>query len=192
VNPKDGDTVVFQYIGQVCEVDKDGEYDCAPREAPEVYPTLPQGIAADSPKYDSSFLRGRAQEARVGKSQISLGLEEAIKGMKPGGVRMVFLVPELSISCPKGRVCVAEIDTSERISLYVELLSVNGKGDSNVKEVAAPAYKPGPPRIVRKRLWGSAPGSPPADPAPAAAPAKPEAAAPAPAPAPSAAPAPAR
>ena len=186
-SPKEKDTVKFQYVGQVCEVDKDGEYDCAPRTGlAEVYPTLPQGIAQDSPQYDSSFDRGRPYEGTMGKAQISFGLEEALADMKPGGSKMVFLVPELSIACPKSRVCVAEINTDERLSFYLELVSVNGVTDSRLKAApAAPLLEgggpatPQRPRIQRKRLWGSAPGP---TPPPGAAPAD-TAAAPAPAPA---------
>ncbi len=63
-----------------------------------------QGIVRDSPKFDSSFDRGRTLKAKYRRAQLSLGLEEALADMKPGGVKMVFLVPELSIACPKVRI----------------------------------------------------------------------------------------
>lgn len=41
--PQPGDTLEINYIGSVCEVDKDGSYDCAPRQGlAEIYPTMPQ------------------------------------------------------------------------------------------------------------------------------------------------------
>lgn len=155
----------------MCQVDKDGEYDCAPAEAAEVYPTLPQGIAQDSPQYDSSFARGRPYEGKIGKAQVSFGIEDALQDMTPGAIKMIFLVPELSIACPKGRVCVAEITIDERISFYIELLAVNGVTDSRVKAAPAAAPAATPPRIVRKRLFGSGPAQPAAAPATEAAPA---------------------
>jgi hypothetical protein len=62
-----------------------------------------QGIVRDSPKFDSSFDRGRTLKAKYKRAQLSLGLEEALEDMKPGSVKMVFLVPELSIACPRVR-----------------------------------------------------------------------------------------
>ncbi len=67
-------------------------------------PLIVQGIVRDSPKFDSSFDRGRTLKAKYKRAQLSLGLEEALADMKPGGVKMVFLVPELSIACPKVRI----------------------------------------------------------------------------------------
>lgn len=60
-----------------------------------------QGIIRDSPKFDSSFDRGRPMRVFFKKAQLSLGLEEAVADMKPGGVKMVFLIPELSLACPQ-------------------------------------------------------------------------------------------
>jgi hypothetical protein len=44
--------------------------------------------------------------------------------MKPGGVKMVFLTPDLSFACPKGRQCVADIEIDQRLAFYLELISV--------------------------------------------------------------------
>jgi len=124
-SPKKGNILEVNYIGAVCDVDKDGTYDCAePSGDVEIYPSMPQGILKDSPSYDSSFERGRPMKVRFGGAQLCKGLEEALAGMQEGGRKLVFLVPELSFACPKGRVCVADIEVDQRLAFYIELVSV--------------------------------------------------------------------
>ena len=61
--------------------------------------------------------------------------------MKPGGVRMVFLTPDLSFACPKGRQCVADIEIDQRLVFYLELISV---GEQQVEQQAPPCASTAP------------------------------------------------
>lgn len=123
--PQEGDVIEINYVATVCEAAADGTYDCATRaEAPEIYPNLPQGILKDSPRYDSSYDRGRSMKVRYGKGQLTLGLEEALRDMKPGGSKLVFMTPDQSYACPKGRICVSDLEVDERLALRVDLVSV--------------------------------------------------------------------
>jgi FKBP-type peptidyl-prolyl cis-trans isomerase 2 len=63
-----------------------------------------QGIIRDSPRYDSSYDRGRAMKVRYGRAQLTLGLEEALADMHPGDAKMVLLTPDLAYACPVGKV----------------------------------------------------------------------------------------
>jgi len=125
-SPQKGDVVELQYIGTACTAESDGTYECSERESdPEIYPSMPQGILKDSPRFDSSYDRGRTMKVRYGKAQLTLGLEEALKDMKPGGAKLVFLIPELAFACPPGKTCVPDIEANERLAFYIELISVN-------------------------------------------------------------------
>jgi len=125
-SPQKGDVVELHYIGSACTAESDGTYECSERESdPEIYPSMPQGILKDSPRFDSSFDRGRTMKVRYGKAQLTLGLEEAMRDMKPGGAKLVFLVPELAYACPPGKMCVPDIEANERLAFYIELISVN-------------------------------------------------------------------
>ena len=128
--PKKGQVVEIHYVGCVATTDEDGNYDLAEREGdPEIYPNLPQGILRDSPRFDSSFDRGRTMKVRFGRAQLAGGLEEALSDMTAGGAKMVFLTPELAYSCPPGKVCFPDIEADERLAFYVELVSVGVKGE---------------------------------------------------------------
>lgn len=128
--PKKGDIVELHYVAAVCVADEEGNYEVAEREGePEIYPNLPQGIIRESPRFDSSYDRGRTMKARFGKAQLAGGLEEAIADMSPGGAKMVFLIPELAYACPAGKVCFPDIEADERIAFYVEVVSVGKSGE---------------------------------------------------------------
>jgi len=128
--PKKGEVIEIHYIGAVATVDEEGTYDVAEREGnPEIYPNLPQGIIRDSPRFDSSYDRGRTMKVRFGRAQLAGGLEEALADMHPGDAKMVLLTPDLAYACPAGKVCFPDIEADERLVFYVEVVSTGGKGD---------------------------------------------------------------
>ena len=54
------------------QTDDEGNYEVAEREGdPEIYPNLPQGIIRDSPRFDSSYDRGRSMKVRFGRAQLA-------------------------------------------------------------------------------------------------------------------------
>lgn len=128
--PKKGSIIEIHYVASVCTTDEAGNYDLSEREGdPEIYPNLPQGIIRDSPRFDSSYDRGRTMKVRFGRAQLAGGLEEALADMHPGDAKMVFLIPELAYACPPGKVCFPDIEIDERIAIYVELVSTGAKGE---------------------------------------------------------------
>jgi len=128
--PNKGDIIEIHYVGSVLTTDEEGNYEVAEREGdPEIYPNLPQGIIRDSPRFDSSYDRGRTMKVRFGRAQLAGGMEEALADMHPGDAKMVFLVPELAYACPAGKVCFPDIEVDERLAFYVELVSTGKKGE---------------------------------------------------------------
>lgn len=88
------------------------------------------GTLMDGTKFDSSLDRNEAFTFTLGAGQVIPGWDQGLVGMKEGGVRTLFIAPELAY----GSQAVGPIPANSALSFEVQLLKVGGTST----EIGAP------------------------------------------------------
>lgn len=88
------------------------------------------GTLMDGTKFDSSLDRNEAFTFTLGAGQVIPGWDQGLVGMKEGGVRTLFIAPELAY----GSQAVGPIPANSALSFEVQLLKVGGASN----ETSAP------------------------------------------------------